>query len=71
MVIHIILNQYQAKYGDYLFPEQVCMNTIYLNISSGLALRSIEQQSSFKNIGHINMVTLLKRQGHFQRKNNK
>ena len=59
------------KYENSLFPEQVCMNIIYMNISLGLASQSIEQRSSFKNIGHITEATLLKRQRHLQRKNNK
>src|ERR1700677_2482685 len=67
----VVLDQYQTKYENSFFPKQVCINAIYGNIFLELALRSIKQRLSLKNIHYITMATLLKRQGHFQRKNNK
>ena len=44
----VVLDQYWTKYENFFFPKQVCINTIYVNISLELALQSIKQQLSLK-----------------------
>jgi len=46
------------KYKNSFFPKKACINAIYINIFSILTSRSIEQQSIFKNIGHVTAATL-------------
>ena len=56
----VVLDQYRTKYENSFFPEQVCINAIYRKIFLELALRSIKQQLSLKNIHYITMATLLR-----------